>query len=112
MELSRRSFLGGGLVLSASLILPPIPRLVPIIYGDGINCDSAGLQALFDNKPFHSLIDGINILSKGEISISNCSFVLTKGLLVPASSKIFISSCHFECKIDDPRFSIFTQINS
>lgn len=51
--LSRRSFLGGAIVAVAVATLP-LGRLtgVPIIWGDGFHDDTAGLQALFDGRPF------------------------------------------------------------
>jgi hypothetical protein len=53
MDVSRRSFLGGILALTAVAVAPkvmaePLPRIV----GDGVHDDTAGLQALFDGRPF------------------------------------------------------------
>lgn len=49
MDMSRRSFLRGALVVSASAVLP-LPALsapYPILYGDGIHDDTDALNALF-----------------------------------------------------------------
>lgn len=55
-DLSRRAFLGGALALTAAVAVP-IPAFaretlaLPVVYGDGVHDDTAGLQALFDGKP-------------------------------------------------------------
>lgn len=60
MELSRRSFLGGALVLAVATQLPGAALArseVPWLWGDGMHDDTAGLQAMLDGKPVYVVKD-------------------------------------------------------
>lgn len=56
MNLSRRSFLGGVMALTASTALPirgAFALALPTIWGDGVHDDAPGLNALLQGLPFH-----------------------------------------------------------
>lgn len=67
-DISRRSFLGGLLVLSAAIAVPAEAlTLAPaaLIYGDGIHDDTDGLNALFRGEPVHFVNDNATVRSGG-----------------------------------------------
>lgn len=76
MDLSRRSFLRGVLALSVTPALNiPSFASVPVIRGDGIHDDWAGLQAMLDGEPFRvegeNLVAVDGIVSGGPFAVSD-----------------------------------------
>ena len=78
-EITRRSFFGGALSISAVAMLPALALVdeIPEIYGDMVHDDTEGLQALFDGRPFkvngdgfQASCDGIAILMGGTFLVS------------------------------------------
>lgn len=55
MDLTRRSFLRGALAIAAVSVVPIAAQeasTFPVIVGDGVHDDTAGIQAAFDGMPF------------------------------------------------------------
>lgn len=97
---SRRSFLGGVLALTAAATIPLASAgAAPLIVGDGIHDDTAGLQALFDGKPFRIAGEGIAYrLRDGEAFFSGGTFRVSKTLhLRPGSPRITVHSITLRC---------------
>lgn len=85
MTISRRSFLGGALALTAASAVPASALralgAVPVIYGDGIHDDTDGLQAAIDGKPFRVAGEDAYVLSKGgRVFFSSGTFRLSRTL--------------------------------
>jgi hypothetical protein len=91
MQLSRRSFLGGILSVSAVAVAPlaHVPRIV----GDGIHDDTAGLQAAFDGAPFEA--DGFVMQRAGRLVISGGMFRTTGPLNLVGKSGVVIRDAMF-----------------
>jgi hypothetical protein len=82
MQLSRRSFLGGVLALSAAtLVVPRLP--LPRIVGDGIHDDAPGLNALLCGDPVSIEASGITLSSEGNCLIRNGCFRMSGPLHIP-----------------------------
>lgn len=98
MELSRRSFLGGALAITAATALPASAfASAPIIYGDGAHDDTAGLQAALDGKPFRVAGEGAYIVRReGTIFIGKGSFRLSDTLHLRGSTKATLSGFYME----------------
>lgn len=96
MNLSRRSFLRGVLSVAAVSSVPLIRAMpvMPIIYGDGIGDDTAGLQALFDGLPVDIRSDVIRLLAGEHPIISGGIFRLTDGLVVSRGRSVTMSDCN------------------
>jgi hypothetical protein len=79
--LSRRSFFGGALALSAVIALPleAFP-FAPTIYADGVHDDTAGLQALLDGKPFRVAGEARAWRSTGKIFLGTGTYLLSDTL--------------------------------
>jgi len=84
-KLSRRSFLGGVLALSVAAAAAPVLALadVPVIYGDGVHDDWAGLQAMFDGRPFR-VTDGAALVATEGV-LNGGIFSLSKTLVIRGS---------------------------
>jgi hypothetical protein len=97
MEVSRRSFLGGALALTAAAQLPSaLYASVPLIYGDGVHDDTAGLQAALDGKPFKVVGKGVYIVDhKGFIHLQDGAFKLTDTLHIRRSN-VSVMRCAFD----------------
>ena len=80
-EISRRSFLGGVLALTAAASVPVIRTTsnLPIIVGDGINDDADGLNALFRGDPVKIRAEGVR-RTGGHIMINKGFFLLSRKL--------------------------------
>lgn len=88
--MNRRNFLGGVLALTAMPFVPKIIGSLPIIYGDNIHDDWAGLQAMLDGKPFN--VDAENIIAK-EGELSNGRFIISRGLKINPKRIFYIHDC-------------------
>lgn len=91
MDVSRRSFLGGALALTAARSIP-FSGLghVPLIWGDGVHDDWAGLQAALNGEPFRAV--GNRVIAQnvgGKVLIHHGSFRLSRTLVVPESGAIW-----------------------
>lgn len=98
MELNRRSFLGGALALAAATKLPSAAfASAPVIYGDGVHDDTAGLQAALDGKPFRVVGRGAYVVQKeGHIYIGQGSFRLSDTLRLRGPIPATLSDFHME----------------
>lgn len=96
MDVSRRSFLGGALALTAASSLPlKAFALAPTIWGDGIHDDTAGLQAALDGKPFRVVGEGAFVISRdGEVFIGNGTYRLTDTLRLRGSIRATLRNFH------------------
>lgn len=90
--INRRVFLKGALGLTVVAALPIALSAVPIIHGDGIQDDWAGLQALFDGEPFRVDHGGAFIARSGQIK-GGC-FALSRTLNVSANN-LRVEECEF-----------------
>lgn len=92
----RRSFLKGVLsVAAASLVIPTLclSEDEPLIMGDGVYDDYAGLQAAFDGKPF-SVAEGMTVIAdQNYVMISGGNFLISRGLKLGRSN--FICNSRF-----------------
>lgn len=81
--LSRRLFLQGVLSVVAAKVVSIVPAMpaIPILYGDGVNDDAAGLQAVFDGLPVDIRSDVVRLLSGDYPIISGGVFRITRGLV-------------------------------
>lgn len=87
MDLSRRSFLRGTVaVASAAVIMNPADflaaRQIPIICGDGVHDDTAGLQALLDGLPVDIRNDCARVMTGNGVRLSRGIFKITRTLVV------------------------------
>ena len=101
--LSRRSFLGGLLTVSAVAAVPIAKLLptVPQLWGDGDHDDTAALQALFDRKQVEIMNDCARLTAYGERSVIHLRggvFRLSRTLVM--RSGIFLSDMRVECARD------------
>ncbi len=80
MNLSRRLFLGGSISLLGAALLPQPVIALPTIYGDGVTCDAAGLQALIDGAPFHVANEALTV--REGLGITGGVLRLTRSLKV------------------------------
>lgn len=99
VTLSRRSFLGGALVLAAATAVPAhaLKALgpLPVIYGDGIHDDTAGLQAAIDGKPFRVFGDrAYAVRTGGRVFIGQGRFRLSDTLRLNGPVSVTISDAH------------------
>lgn len=89
--MDRRLFLRGALALSAVSVAVPSLAFdgAPTIYGDGIHDDWAGLQAMFDGRPFHVddeiIVAGEGVVSGGDFILSRTLSISGDGILVTNS---------------------------
>lgn len=112
MDMNRRSFLRGALILTASTALAPTAFKVleavsplPILFADGVGDDTLALQALLDGKPFrtsdgfagsaHSgLIADANLLLTDTIRVRTNGFLITRcridGTRVPTEKPLIV----------------------
>lgn len=105
MNLSRRSFLGGALALVAATALPADAFAQgPLIVGDGVHDDTAGLQALLDGQPFRVAGSGypMQLLNDGRAVISGGNFAISdtlcfRGTNVLISDSMFHMTSGAEC---------------
>jgi hypothetical protein len=95
MNMNRRSFLGGFLTLSVAAVVGIPVEAAPVIVGDGIHDDWAGLQAMLDGKPFR--VDGNCYVAHDGIIGGKLRF--TKTLTFPEGSWSF-KDVHF---VFDPK---------
>lgn len=97
VTLSRRSFLGGALALTAASAVPAyaLKSPAPVIYADGIHDDTAGLQAALDGEPFRVFGDGVFIVrNDGHIYIGKGAFRLSDTLHLRGSVPVTLSDFH------------------
>lgn len=83
MDVSRRSFLGGALMIAAASLVPvaAFTNPVPILWGDGEHDDAPALQALIDGKPFE--VAGSGFIARGfgdNYELMGGKFLLGQGL--------------------------------
>ncbi len=99
---SRRAFLGGVLalmttpVIAKALVFEP-PIALPIIRGDGVFDDWAGLQALLRGEPFEVQAEGFMAI---EGLLSRGMFRVSKPIELTSRSFV-ISSCTFVRRLSD-----------
>lgn len=103
--MNRRSFLKGALVLTATTVLPlqALSRLSPLptIYGDGINDDTLGLQAMLDGLPFR-IADGFTGIADDGF-IADGTFLLSSTLHFNRHDRclrFYITNCNFTLTAD------------
>ncbi len=99
VELSRRFFLGGALSLLAVTTFEATVRNrsnMPIIYGDGIQDDSGGLNALFRNDPVIFDKDMIGVDSHKGIHFHRGFYRIHNTLDIPSGTNIKIDFVSFE----------------
>lgn len=72
MNLSRRSFLGGALLIVGAVSAVARPRIV----GDGIHDDADGLNALIAGDPVNIETSGVRILERGKIELNGGRFLI------------------------------------
>jgi hypothetical protein len=108
MTISRRSFLNGALSLSVVTVAPSFAAPVPQIYGDGVNDDWSGLQAMFDGQPFEVHGDPGRFIAKSG-HVEGGTFLLRRGLYIN-SKNVTITNCEFigERDFDGIHFSCET----
>jgi hypothetical protein len=87
--MNRRSFLRGLLVVSAATVTAPtIAKIAslspPMIFGDGIHDDTAGIQAALDGKPF--LCDGLIVSDANGVYFKDGVFRVTRPLVLRRSN--------------------------
>mgnify|MGYP002652010817 CR=1 FL=1 len=101
-DLSRRSFLGGALVLAAAASLPlsKLPDGTYTLWGDGIHDDADALNALFDRKPVILAETGELITSpQDQISLKNSYHLVSKTIYLRKDG-IIIDGCTFKTSPD------------
>lgn len=85
MDLSRRSFLGGAIALTAATLLPldAVASTVPSIHGDGVHDDTNGLQALLDGEPFRIVGERpMRLSNEGHANITGGTYRVTRPLII------------------------------
>lgn len=94
--MDRRSFLRGAIALSAVAVAPPSLAFdnAPIVYGDGVHDDWAGLQAMFDGKPFR--VDN-EVVVAGDGVVSGGDFVLSRTLTI-SGDNILVTDSRFTAR--------------
>lgn len=107
MDVSRRSFLGGALSLFAATAIPAGAfASVPVIYGDGISDDTAGLNALLAGEPFRVENSGVLAISdEGYAVVRDGNFRVT-GPLYARRDNVDISYCRFVFSGEGPVLSL------
>lgn len=106
---TRRAFLGGVLALMATpviakaLITEAPQAALPIIRGDGVHDDWAGLQALFRGEPFEVQAEGFTAT---EGLLSRGIFRVSQTLLLPDDSFV-IRSCRFIREVGEEKLFEF-----
>src|SRR5690242_8948130 len=96
-SISRRTFFGGAIALAAASALPlsAFAEPVPLICGDGVHDDTAGLQALLDGKPFRVASGAPNVVYRntgGDVYITGGTYRITEALFV-RDRTAFITDC-------------------
>jgi len=101
-QVSRRSFLGGALAATALASVPLAGDLTaPIIYADGVNDDTAGLQALFDGKPFRVRNTAIVAMHRhGRTILSGGHYLISDTLRM--HSRVVIENVYLETAVNRP----------
>lgn len=98
-DISRRFFLGGAISLVAAVTFKPaLSSNMPTIYRDGINDDSAGLQALFENNPVIFSKDHIGVNSHDGITFHEktpMGFIVNNTINIPKNCKLKIERATF-----------------
>lgn len=103
MEVSRRSFLGGALTLTAAAVLPfKTFAAVPVIHGDGYRDDSAGLQAAIDGKPFRCVGEQAVVRNQGQIFIGAGVYRLSRTLHIRESTTVYGGAFHADDNLTGP----------
>jgi hypothetical protein len=83
IEVSRRFFLGGALAVAGASSLPSrLLAAAPVIYGDGIHDDTAGLQAALAGRPFQVAKNGLVFRRGGTLFLSQGNFKLSDTLRI------------------------------
>jgi hypothetical protein len=118
--MNRRDFFRSALAVSAIAAVPLIAsERAPVVYGDGIHDDTAGLQAALSGKPFVSnghlrtyanrlVLDGGTYrlsetlkISRSNTLITNASFAYFEPVeycvQINNCSHVRIDTCSFEC---------------
>jgi hypothetical protein len=111
MNLTRRSFMGSAIVVTALAIVPPIFKQAytkrwlgnyPTLYGDNVHDDTVALQALIDGKPVISASGEFLYQTRGsEVLIPNGMFKITKPLVIDLESKVNFTGCYFGCSLKE-----------
>lgn len=100
IETSRRSFLRGALIVAAASVLPAqaiaFVAPVPVIVGDGIHDDWAGLQAAFDGNPFRCEKDFVRVGAHDAIHVDGGHFYISDTLLVKDRAVVWITRNTFD----------------
>lgn len=86
MTMNRRGFLIGLAAAGAATLTPSgaiAAQKLPMIYGNGIDCDHAGITALINGEPFaiHPRAVGQFIVDRGRVCIRNATLKLDEPLL-------------------------------
>jgi hypothetical protein len=81
LQLSRRSFLGGTLAVVAATTIP-LTKSLPVIYGDGIRDDTAGLRALFSKMPVDIVGDQLTLVDADHLILRGGTFVISDTIQV------------------------------
>lgn len=94
MNLTRRSFLGGLLAITAvAIVNPPKFNIYPVLYMNGEDDDSPALQAMLDGKPYiveGELIKGTKSILGGEyflhstLEVNNDHVTIAEAIFVAA----------------------------
>lgn len=94
MNLSRRSFLGGVMALTASTALPirgAFALALPTIWGDGVHDDAPGLNALLQGLPFH--VENDDVVAADGV-IRGGSFIIGEPIRITVSD-FLVAECRF-----------------
>lgn len=86
VELSRRLFLGGAIALVGAAVLPRMVLSAPVVWGDGIHDDWAGLDALFNGRKAQILTDSVTISAAKEVHMLHGNFILSRTLRLRTDS--------------------------
>jgi len=113
MDINRRSLLFGLGVASICSMVPStvvaaIIDPVPIIVGDGVHDDTAGLQALIDGRTFR-VAPGLNITETNDtVMVREGYFRLSKGLKANGTNdkNIHFSNFRIDADIPDDEYAI------
>ena len=93
MNLSRRSFLGGAIALTAAVAITGPLKLLPRIIGDGVHNDAPGLNALFRGEPVSIENKGVKLLSNSKCEISGGIFNLEETIVVANGFEVYFHDC-------------------